>query len=43
MSAEEGSQPKFPKKNEPEMIEKDNIGGGNIWVNLNDSSDNKQS
>jgi len=30
MSAEEGSQPKLPKNNEPEMIEKDNSGGGNI-------------
>jgi len=42
MSAKEGSQPKLPKNNEPEMIEKDNTGGGNIWVNLNDSGDNKQ-
>jgi len=41
MSAEEGSQPKLPKNNEPEMIEKDNEEGGNIWINLNISGDNK--
>jgi len=43
MFAEEGSQPKLPKNNKPEMNEKDNTGGGNICVNLNDSGDNKHS
>jgi len=43
MSAEEGSPPKMPKPNEPENVENDDKRGGNIWVNLNDSSNNKQS
>ena len=43
MSAEEGSPPMMPKNNEPENIEHDNAKGGNIWVNLNDSGNNKQS
>jgi phosphatidate phosphatase PAH1 len=33
----------LPKNNEPGFIEKDNAGGGNISVNLNDSGDNKHS
>ena len=37
MSAEEGSQPKLPENIEPELNEKDNAEGGNIWVNLNES------
>jgi len=43
MSAGEGSPPRMPKNNEPENIEHDNAKGGNIWVNLNDSGNNKQS
>jgi hypothetical protein len=35
---EEGSH-----QNEPEIPEQGNIGEGNIWVNLNESRDNKQS
>jgi len=41
MSAEEGSHPKLPKNNEPKLNENDNTWGGNIWVNLNDSGNNK--
>lgn len=43
MSAKEGSLPIMPKNNEPENIEPDNAKVGNIWVNLNDSGNNKQS
>jgi hypothetical protein len=35
---EEGSH-----QNEPENIEQGNIGEGNIWVNLNESRDNRKS
>jgi hypothetical protein len=35
---EEGSH-----QNEPENLEQGNIGEGNIWVNLNESRDNRQS
>jgi len=43
MSAEGGSPPLMPMNNEPENMGPDNAKVGNIWVNLNDSSNNKQS